>query len=533
MNVNPENERNILKARESTKLDLRKQKVTKLILDKKLHIADNLIDITYFINPDQIDQSSNNLRTSLLTLKEHLSYINDAFLQKNSNMLKHAIYSTRRFMISEQRPTDSKEYEDNFNDLYQLIIILDQHKAEVSILLEIIWVLGIVFYYLKNELYISLIYTDNLLKLAKEAIKLSNCSHNTISIVLTFAGNGITSDKNKLTFLNSPLFEYILEILKQDLSIEILTICMWIFYLIVEIEPKLKVEDAEFILDFFCYYGKMIEYDGLVDKCLSGIVSILNYKGSNRFTIKLWDSGIIQKHMISYRNHKELNQLDKLNTVFNLVCIFGNIIISEDFIYSDLLDKCGFLELICDVIIYYYSNHQFINENPLMIKALWVISNVALDNKGIVIKFLNEDYGIFYKIFSILKRPGLNVRTIYEIMQVIEALLMHEEPQITLKLMKLGLVEILVDTMENCSLGIILKLIHIMIKRGEEMEGSGFTDSNIVLMKIHEIGLKSKLELLLLSTNNQKVMQEIKSLIEILIISEQLFSYSTAMDISK
>lgn len=240
--INESDDKSILKARGNTRLELRKQKVTQFINEKKLNPIK--LNSLLFISIDQIDLQDIQLRKPSFTLSEHLDYIIYAYSVSNYNLLLHSIYLARNFLNSSQQPKDSLIYEDSLSRYLELSKILEAYcTVDVKVANELIWIFGVVLYYLSNVVYSSTIYNDKFLNCITSFLKLSNNSFEAINTSIYTIANGVSCSTNRNTLIISSFFEYIINLLKlDDLPMNVLTDCIWIFSCIVMQKPELGLE---------------------------------------------------------------------------------------------------------------------------------------------------------------------------------------------------------------------------------------------------------------------------------------------------
>lgn len=293
----------------------------------------------------------------------------------------------------------------------------------------------------------------------------------------------------------------------------------------------------------------MIEHEELVNKCLEGIIAVLEYKNNKgKIISSLWFSQILQTHMKIYREKKQKNQLHTYKHVQQIVNIIGNLLGSDAEInnsseysgygmrfhsYTDLIDKCGYFEVIYDVIIDYSNQQTFTEENTLAISSLWALSNAAFDSKAIVKKIMSSELDIIQKVLFILSRPRLHTFILYEALYLILYCISDDEPQIIIKLINMRAIEAIIDLLDFTYNDMILKLLCAFLKSGDDLINSRLQDLNIVSFKFEELGLIDKLENKLQIVNNPEDASEIRKMIEILKLIQDKQNYTAKMDITK
>ena len=150
---------NIQKARDSTRLELRKQKITQIIQDKKMTSLNNSsinnsklrIDPATFEFLDVDNLSFNSCRTFV----DYLNYISASFRQHEVNQLRHAIYQTNLFLVSDKAPKTSIEIEQASEQIFELIKIMDYYSEKD---LQIGFELVLIFIHIHFFFHFSLIF---------------------------------------------------------------------------------------------------------------------------------------------------------------------------------------------------------------------------------------------------------------------------------------------------------------------------------------------------------------------------------------
>lgn len=242
----------IQKARENTRLDLRKQKVTLYIQDKKLASisSESIHNSKLTLNPDLLELSNIELQQwDCKNFNEHLSYLIDSFSSKLEYKLRHAIYITRRLLCSERGPKTTNEIEQSKNQIFELIKVFDYYsEKDTQMGFELIWIFSIILYYLNNDSFTSILFSEQYVQSVLKFVKANSESDEAIIYSLIAIGNGITNSMNRSTLILSSFFDYLIELTGSFRSIEVLTCCIWIFTLIAGIKPDLSLDVIYYLI---------------------------------------------------------------------------------------------------------------------------------------------------------------------------------------------------------------------------------------------------------------------------------------------
>lgn len=230
----------IQKARESTRLELRKQKITQFIQDNK---PSSLNKEILTINPAFFDLSTIDLQcaNNCRCFADNLNFIVKSYTISNQNQLRYAIYKTRVFLFSDQGPKTSIEVEELTGQIYELIKILEFYSdKDAAISFELISIFSIIHYHLNNETYSKILFSDQYVNSVLKFIRANGDCSEVVIYSLIAIGNGVTNPSSRSVLLLSNFFEYLVELIGSFRSIEELTSCVWIFFLIVSIKPDLS-----------------------------------------------------------------------------------------------------------------------------------------------------------------------------------------------------------------------------------------------------------------------------------------------------
>lgn len=286
------------------------------------------------------------------------------------------------------------------------------------------------------------------------------------------------------------------------------------------------------ILEYFCYYGKLFEHERLVETCLKGIASALEYRDIKQIINQVWSSQIIQSHLELYKTKKESNRLQEYKHISEILNIIGNMTCTN-ISYTNILDKAGCLDIVYDVITRFYQRVEEPGNLKQLKVAIWIVSNIALDNPHIVKRLINEENGIIFQILSIVNREDLPQDLMYYFYCFISNSISDNEPQTALKLINLNVIEIIVNLISIQNLEESLESLFLLIKCGEDLINSKIHNHNIALVKYMDLGLMDILEELILRVTKQQLIGQARKMIsQISYFSEQMH-VGSSMDIIK
>lgn len=264
---------------------------------------------------------------------------------------------------------------------------------------------------------------------------------------------------------------------------------------------------------------------------MNGILSTLEYNEIGGIAKKIWESGIIQKHVFLYKTKKQINQLHEYKHTKSIVCIIGNLCIEAN--YAGLFNNSGCFDMIYDVIATYYRNIDHIDLSGLVAKAMWVISNIALDNRYIIERLMNEEFGIYYQVLSIINRKNMPRDIILDGLDLLFCTISEEQPQITLALINLNAIETIADIISEYNLEVCIKLLYSFMKCGEDLMNSKMFDFNIALMKYIELGFMDILENLSVKLSKHQMISDTKKLISQISDFNEKMNNGSLMEIIK
>lgn len=282
------------------------------------------------------------------------------------------------------------------------------------------------------------------------------------------------------------------------------------------------------LCNFFFYYGKFFEHERLVEMCLVGISSVLEYKDIKNLITMIWESGIVQAHITLYKSKKQNKAIQEYKYKTQMLYIIGNMTCTE-ITYTDLLDKSGCLDIVYDTITDYFDE---IDVNTTRFKsALWILSNIAIDSSDIISRLINTEKGVYYQVLSIMNRESLSPDLMTNCLNFISNSICYDNPQIYLRLVDIKAIEIISSIMSDYNLQDCINIFFMLIKCGEDLINAKFYNHNIMLFNFISVGLTEILEKLIIRATKEETIFMTRKLIHQLKEFEEIMSYGSSMDI--
>lgn len=223
---------------------------------------------------------------------------------------------------------------------------------------------------------------------------------------------------------------------------------------------------------------------------------------------KIFKTGIIQAYYSKFLQ-KDTELIG--NTLYPFLGLIGNFCYSSKG-FCTILMKLNIFEM-CFEVIDEYNKYGIINENLILIRAIWVLCNLANDSQHAA-KYL-FDRGILDKLFPLIKRDGIAVNIAHEVLTFFCSFAYPEEPEIIIKMYHAGIIDVCIKFLRIPNIKILVmaaECVKSCIAHGFLLISNEYQLKNFFLEKFVKSGGADEIKNLLVS--NFKFNHEFCSLLQ-------------------